>query len=157
MPIQPLSRWSNALGFGWNPLIYPYIEIICTSRPKILLHNQILPMWEEDPRDLEILFSIKEIPPVSRDSGQLSATIKTTNSNLLEVREFSLTLALLSFWRFFYHWLNNWRVFGRHYAGALCLVLLFCSFGTPIGACVDDQLTDDFYASSYIMGNHYIF
>ena len=94
------------------------------------------------------VFSLQGNSLVLRDLSQLSTTIEAINLTLLEVREFSLTIALLSSWRFFYHWLNLRRVFGRYSIGSLWLVLPFCSSSTPIGMCLDDQLIDDFCASS---------
>ena len=96
---------------------------------------------------LEKIFSIRKYPS-SRNWGQLYTTIKTQKPSQIKVREFSLALALLSSWRFFHHWLNLQRVFGRYPIGALWSVLFFCSSGAPIGTCVDEQLIDNFCASS---------
>ena len=122
--------------------IHGKLEITCASRPKILPHNQISYTWEGDPKYLGILLSTRKVPRIKR-----FGSTQTPNLNLLKVREFSLTLALLSSWWFFYHWLNFRRVFGWYPISALWLVLLFYSLGAPIDTCVDDQLTNSFCAS----------
>ena len=60
----------------------------------------------------------------------------------------SLALILLSYWRFFYHWLNFRRVFGQHPIGALCRFFTLLFFRYSIGMRVDDQLTGNFFPSS---------
>ena len=64
-------------------------------------------------------------------------------SSYLRYAKIHLGLVSLSYLRFFHHWLNLQRVFGRHPIGALCRF-----FRYPINACLDDQLIDHFCASS---------
>ena len=65
---NPQSWWPITLGFPmelvWGPLICPYMEITCSSWPKILPHNQISYIWEGDPRYLGILLSTRKFPRI---------------------------------------------------------------------------------------------
>ena len=82
---NPQSWWPITLGFPmelvWGPLICPYMEITCSSWPKILPHNQISYISEGDPKYLGILlstmgsFSLQGNFPVLRDLGQLFTSI----------------------------------------------------------------------------------
>ena len=35
--------------FACSPLMYPYMEIICASRPKTLQHVHVFSIWKEEP------------------------------------------------------------------------------------------------------------
>ena len=51
------------LGFPtdiWGPSMHPFMEITCTLRPKILSHNKISYIWEDDPEYLRTFLSTKK-------------------------------------------------------------------------------------------------
>ena len=59
-PIPTTHHLRVSHGLAWGPLICPYMEITCTSRPKILPHNQISYIWEGDPKYIGILLSTRK-------------------------------------------------------------------------------------------------
>ena len=137
-----------------SPLINSYMEITFTLCSKTLFTHFCLPNLGRKALGSLSINSVSSIQGkilCSWDLGCSSATIKALSLLIPKVHRKSLTLTLLSSWWSFLHWLNLQRVFGRHPTNALYEFLVFLFLKYPIGALVDNQLTNDFCASSLSM------
>ena len=137
LPILMTYHLKVFMGFTWGPLIHLYIEITWVSRPKTLPHSQITYTWRGDPKYLGILLSTRKFPRIKGFRSALYHYInhKPYPSWGTQILPNSCTLKFLEILLSLIQPLEGlWPV----PPGALWLVFLFCSSGTPIGTCVDD-------------------